>query len=120
MYNQRTICALLLSSAAIKKSHKLLKIRRCDIEIFPMYMSVLKQSSKTDKYRDGARVPVARTGTVLCPVAYLEKYFLWAKIANDSDCFMFSQITKTKTGYKLRETQSSLSYSILRTSATFY
>ena len=98
MYNQRTICALLLSFAAILKSNESLNIIKCDIEIIPIYMSVFKQSYKTDKYRDGAWVPVAKEGTVLCPVANLEKYFLWAKIANDSDSFMFSQLTKTKNG----------------------
>jgi len=114
VYNQRTICALLLSFSAFLRSNELLNLRRCDIEIFPMYMSVFIQSSKTDKYRDGAWVPVARTGTVLCPVDNLEKYFRWAKISNDSDCFLFSQLTKTKAGYRLRETQSSLAYSNLR------
>lgn len=114
VYNQRTICALLLSFAAFLRSNELLNLRRCDIQIYPMYMSVFIQTSKTDKYRDGAWVPVARTGTVLCPVVNLEKYFLWAKIACDSNCFVFSQLTKTKEGYRLRETQKPLAYSNLR------
>jgi len=105
---------MLLSFAAFLRSNELLNLRRCDIEFFSLCMSLFLQSSKTDKYRDGACVPVTRTGTVLCRVDNLEKYLLWAKIANDSDCFLFLQLTKTKKGYRLRETQSSLAYSNLK------
>ena len=35
-------------------------------------MSIFIESSKTDKYRDCARVVIKRTGTVLCPVENLE------------------------------------------------
>ena len=74
VFNQRTICALLLSYAAFLRSSELLNLKRCAIIIYPMYMSIFIQSSKTDKSRDGAWVPLARTGTVLCPVVNLEIY----------------------------------------------
>jgi integrase len=114
VFNQRTICALLLSYAAFLRSSELLNLKRCDIIIYPMYMSIFIQSSKTDKYRDGAWVPLARTGTVLCPVVNLERYFVWAKIPSDSECFVFSQLSKTKEGFKLRQCDKHLSYSNLR------
>ena len=114
LHSQRTICALLLSFAAFLRSNELLNLRRCDIIIYPMYMSVFIQSSKTDKYRDGAWVPIARTGTVLCPVVNLERYFVWAKIPCDSESYVFSQLTKTKEGYVFRKCQKPIAYSNLR------
>ena len=38
-------------------------------------MSVVIRSSKTDQYRQGDVVPVARTGTATCPVAMMEHYY---------------------------------------------
>ena len=67
-----------------------------------VYMSVFIESSKTDKYRDGAWILIARTGTILCPVVNLERYFLWADISDDSEVHIFS-ISATKTCYILRK-----------------
>jgi len=63
---------------------------------FPHVYKCIHTIFTADKYSDGAWVPVARTGTVLCPVDNLEKYFLWDMIAIDSDSFLFLQLTKTK------------------------
>ena len=46
-------------------------------------MSIFIESSKTDKYRDGARVVISRTGMALCPVENLERYLLWADIQDN-------------------------------------
>jgi hypothetical protein len=42
-------------------------------------MSVFIESSKTDRYRDGAWVLIAKTGTKLCPVANVQKLNLWGE-----------------------------------------
>ena len=55
-------------------------------------MSVFIESSKTDKYRDGAWTLISRTGTFLCPVMNLERYLQWAGILCDSDVFLFSRL----------------------------
>ena len=57
---------------------------------------------------------IARTGTLLCPVSNLERYFLWADVKSDSDMYLFSHLTATKTGYKFRSDGKHLSYSNLR------
>ena len=89
LHSQRTIWELLLSYAAFLRRNKLLNLRRCDIIIYPMHMSVFIQSFETDKYRDGAWVPIARTGTVLCPVVKLERYFVWVKLHCESESLCF-------------------------------
>lgn len=112
--NQRTICACLLGYSGFLRSEELLKLKRTDVLIYTTYMSVFIESSKTDKYRDGAWILIARTGTVLCPVLNLERYFLWAGISDDSDVYIFSHLTATKNGYILRKDGKHLSYSNMR------
>ena len=77
-------------------------------------MNVFIESSKTDKYRDGAWILISRTGTFLCPVLNVERYLQWAGISFDSDVFLFSHLTATKNGYVLRKDGKHLSYSNLR------
>lgn len=113
--NQRTICACLLAFAGFLRSEELLKLRRSDFIVNSVYMSVFIESSKTDKYRDGAWILIARTGTVLCPVLNLERYLLWADISSDSEVFIFAHLSATKNGYILRQDGKHLSYSNLRT-----
>ena len=62
--NQRTICVCLLAFSGFLRSKELLKLKRSDILINSVYMSVFIESSKTDKYRDGAWILNLRTGTV--------------------------------------------------------
>ena len=112
--NQRTICACLLAFAGFLRSDELLKLKRSDIVINSVYMSVFIESSKTDKYRDGAWILISRTGTSLCPVLNLERYLQWAGILSDADVFLFSHLSATKTGYMLRKDGKHLSYSNLR------
>ena len=65
-------------------------------------MSVFIEKSKTDKFHDGAWILIARTGTRLCPVRNLEKYFEWIDIDADSDGFIFCQLSNTMNGYRKR------------------
>ena len=112
--NQRTICACLLGYCGFLRSEELLKLKRSDVFINSTYMSVFIDSSKTDKYRDGAWILIARTGTVLCPVLNLERYFLWADVSDDSDVYIFSHLSTTKTGHILRKDGKHMSYSNMR------
>jgi len=58
------------------------------------------ESSKTDKYRDGAWVVVAVSGKVTCPVNMMNRYLDKARLSHDSP--LFCQLSKTKYGYKAR------------------
>lgn len=82
-------------------------------------MSVFIESSKTDKYRDGAWILISRTGTLLCPVINSELYFQWARFSDDSDVYVFSHLSATKSGYILRKDGKHLTYSNMRTMKIF-
>ena len=112
--NQRTICACLIGYAGFFRSNELLNIRRCDIMIYNTHISIFIESSKTDKYRDGAWVVISRTGTALCPVENLERYLLWADIQDNSNTHVFGTLSACKMGYKVRENSKAISYTTLR------
>jgi integrase len=112
--SQRTICALLLAFAGFLRSSELLSIRRSDILIHSSHMEVFIESSKTDRYRDGAWIVIARTGTLLCPVVNLEKYFVWANLTMESSSYVFCALSSTKHGYKLKNGNKHISYSTMR------
>ena len=98
MKNQRMICACLLAYAGFLRSEDLLKLRPTDIRFNPVYMNVFIESSRTDIYRDGACILIAHTGTKLCPVVNLERYFAWAKINEDPELYTFYRLTLTNKG----------------------
>ncbi|CAC5399040.1 unnamed protein product [Mytilus coruscus] len=87
LYNQRTISACLLSYSGFLRVSELLNLKTCDIQFFLSHMSVFIQKSKTDIYRDGDRIIIARTGNKLCPVKNLESFLEWSNNPLDTDVF---------------------------------
>ena len=110
--NQRIISACLVAYAGFMRSSELLNIKVCDIMFYETFMSIFVESSKTDKYRDGAWLTIARTGTELCPVANIEKLITWAGLSSDD--FVFCNLSKKKTGYVVRKNNKAMSYSTFR------
>ncbi len=91
----RLLAIALLSFLAFLRFDELSKLCCCDVTFDTSSMSVHISSSKTDQYRQGADVLVARTGT---PVAMLEHYFLLAGLDHVSELPLFRGITSTKRG----------------------
>ncbi|CAG2221607.1 unnamed protein product [Mytilus edulis] len=87
LYNQRTISACLLSYSGFLRVSELLNLKTCDIQFFLSHMSVFIQKSKTDIYRDGDRIIIARTGNKLCPVKNFESFLEWSNNPLDTDVF---------------------------------
>ena len=76
-------------------------------------MEIFIESSKTDQFREGAWVPIARTSSNICPVAMVERYFQVADIKGDADKLLFRGLTSTKQGYRLRPS-GGISYTRVR------
>lgn len=110
--SQRIICACLVAYAGFLRSSELLNISVSDIVFEQEYMGIFMESSKTDKYREGNWVVIARSGTVLCPVVNVEKLIRWAEL-KDAD-FLFCNLSKTKRGYVSRVCNTKMTYSNLR------
>ncbi|CAG2197540.1 unnamed protein product [Mytilus edulis] len=114
LYNQRSICACLLSYSGFLRVSELLNLKTCDVLFFQSHMSVFIQKSKTDIYRDGDRIIIARTGNKLCPVKNLEKYLEWSNNQTDCDLYLFRNLTKSKDSFTFRKDNKPLSYTRMR------
>lgn len=109
----RLVAISLLAFSAFLRYDELAKLRCCDIRFAPQSMSVHISSSKTDQYREGASVLVARTGSPTCPVAMLERYFALAGLEHSSKLPLFRGVVHSKNGVRLRAS-GSLSYTRMR------
>ena len=56
-------------------------------------MTIFIEKSKTDIYRNGNWIYIARGDSELCPVAALKRYLNMAKINENSEEFIFRSIT---------------------------
>ena len=104
----RLLAICLLAFSAFLRFDELVKLRCHDIQ-FKDFMLIHITSSKTDQYRQGDEVVLARTGSVTCPVAKLEECFAMAKLSTQSSEKIFRAITATKNGEALRRS-GSISY----------
>ena len=107
------VAACLLAFSAFLHYDELAKLRYCDVTFSPLRMAVHIASSKTDQYRHGDNILVARTGSATCPVDMLERYYTMAALSTQSKLHLFWGIVVTKNGECLRS-QGSLSYTRLR------
>ena len=109
----RTLAICLLSFAGFFRYDEVANLRESDVTFFEDHMVVYVESSKTDQYRDGARVVIARTASATCPVRMMERYRDEANITSDAEKFMFRGLVSSKSGTKLRSS-GNLSYTRVR------
>lgn len=115
VFNLRTICAILLAYAGFLRSQELLAIKRCDISFENCYMCIFIEKSKTDIYRDGAWVIIAKTDSPLCPVKNLMEYLVLLNLTDEhSEQHIFCDLSACRSGFKVRTDKKALSYSTLR------
>ena len=104
----RLLAMCLISFAGFLRCDELITLKCSDITINAVSMIITVASSKTDQYREGSSLVVARTWTG--PVSMLERYFTMGGLCHTSHERVFRGITKTRTGEKLRKS-GGLSYS---------
>lgn len=112
-----TLC--LLGFAGFLRYNELSNIRRCDVRFHSEYMTLFIEKSKTDIYRDGRSIVIAKTNTMLCPVTMLQKYLNIVSLSDDTcDDLIFRSLSYCKASgrHRLRQEQRPLSYSTVRTS----
>lgn len=114
LYNQRSICACLIAYAGFLRSSELLSIRANDVIFHDNYMSIAIRQSKTDIYRDGDSIVIAKTGTKLCPVTNLQMYINKSEIDVHCDTFLFRSLNKCEDGYVFRKDNKPLTYTRMR------
>ena len=109
----RLITMCLVAFAAFLRYSEVAGLKESDVVTYADHMELFIEKSKTDQYRDGAWVVVARVSSPCCAVAMVERYVTMANIGKDETKHFFRGITTTKTGEKLRQ-GGGLSYSRAR------
>ena len=92
----RFVCMCLLAYAGFFRISELLSIRRSNIVTEDLYHKIFVEVSKTDKYREGSWVYIAKTGNCTCPYTYLIKYLEAARIPSFSQNFIFRYLRYDK------------------------
>ena len=109
---------VLLAFAGFLRFDELANLKLKDLALHDTHFELFIESSKTDKYREGAIVPIVKSGTDLCPWGNLEKYLSQAKLtlttsSHGGDDYLFGNI-QTKSGSKSIRPGSKLSYTTCR------
>ena len=81
---------------------ELSQIKACDVRFFPSYASIFLESSKTDQFRDGAWIVIARSDLPTCPVKALEAYVSAAQIDLSEDLPLFRALATPRSKEMVR------------------
>jgi len=100
----RIACMCLLSYAGFLRFSELANLRRSDIKFYSSHIVLHLEKSKTDIYREGKDVFIAKTGSITCPVDLLQRYLNLANFSENSTEFLFRSLSfcKSSNTYKLR------------------
>ena len=114
IYNMKTFTLVNLSFCGFLRYREASNIRRSDINFQRSYMKTFIEKSKTDIYRNGNWIYVARGNSELCPVATLQRYLNMAKINENSEEFIFRSIASHRN-HQQKEKCSTVIYKSDRT-----
>ena len=109
----RLLAVCLVAYAGFMRCDELLELRGSDVTFNAKGMVDKIESSKTDQYREGVSLVIARTGQVTCPVAMMERYCRMGEVDHTSQAKLFHGIVHAKSGECLRK-DGGLSYTRLR------
>ena len=114
--NYRTLAICCVAFSGFLRFNEISSLRRSDISFHNSHMKIFIEKSKTDIYRDGAHVLIARTGSLSCPYKILQKYIALTNIPETSDEHIFRAIafSRKQGTYKLRPKDRPISYSRTR------
>ena len=104
------ICSF--SFAGFLRFNKLSNIQPKHLTFCNGFVKIFVPGSKTDVYREGNYVYIVKLEGKYCPVAILRRYIEAANLDLSSHLPLFRPLTKTKSGYSLRNAK--LSYTRCR------
>jgi hypothetical protein len=73
--------------------YELANIKWCDITIQDAFLSIVIPRSKTDQFRQGSTVVVAKTRNVTCPYAMLLRFASMAQAELSAYEYIFGKLT---------------------------
>ena len=100
----RLLAVYLVAFAGFRRCDELIRLRCEDITFSAEGMIIIIVSSKTDQYREGSSLVIARTGGLTCPVGMMEKYFQMGELNHTPKACVFQGISVIKEGEWLKKT----------------
>lgn len=109
----RIYCMFSLAFSGFLRFNELVNIRFKDIRFCPSHVELFIPRSKTDIFREGNKLYIARTNKNTCPVACLKNYI---KVANilEADEFLFRAMQFRKGAHCLSSCNKPISYCTVR------
>ena len=89
-------------------------LKHSDFILHNTHMSIFIEKSKTDIYRKGHWLHLAKLNSNLCQLDLTKRYFVLAGIDKQCDKHIFRGIENTKNGQTLRKINKPLSYATVR------
>ena len=114
LLNLRIMLLCVLSFMGFLRFSEVINIKRSDIILHKTHISIFIEKSKTDIYREGHWLHLAKLQSVLCPLKLLQKYIEMGNIDKLSEKFLFRQIIRSKNGFRLKEFDKPISYTTVR------
>ena len=113
----RNFTIILLGFAGFMRYSEIADLKISDIFLYPTFMKIFIEQSKTDVYREGHFVFTARVDSPICPVNILNLYVERSNIDRNSSEFPFRAVSfcKSKNSYHLRKINKPICYTTART-----
>lgn len=85
LFNSRSLCMLVLAYVGFFRYKEISNIKMNNLSFYDTHVKICIESSKTDIYRQGNTVIIAKTNTDTCPVKCLAHYCKIAELRDGSD-----------------------------------
>jgi len=107
----RDLCMIILSFAGFMRFNEVSNLQCCDIQFNSDHIVIKIRHSKTDVYRQGNDVYIAKGDTLACPYTLLQRYMSVAELSVVSEGFLFKPAFRSKGKAALIKKNKQLSYS---------
>ena len=110
----RDLTMILLGYEGFLRFNEINKLKCNDIEFKEDHMILKIRKSKTDVYRSGKDVFIAKCSSTACPQSMLYKYLRATEQDVKSDKFLFRPVNRSKGKAKLLVVNKKMSFTIAR------
>lgn len=116
LFDLRTCSIFLLGYAGFLRFSEIVNIQRSHVTFHESHLKLFVPKSKTDVQNKGSCVYISRTSSQNCPVNLLERYLNLSGIEENSDEYIFRQLSYSKKFniYRLKKCKAPLSYTRVR------
>ena len=106
----RDLTMISLGFAGFLRFNEIVQLRCCDIEFKSGYVVLQIKRSKTDVYRAGKEVLIAKGSTSACSVDMLNRYLKCSGLTLGSDSYLFEPACRSGSKCFLLKQNKKLSY----------